>query len=317
MPIFDTYSKRQIAARPSEKSEIFRYSILPREFRVQVIHILNSSLGCVWPAWQRIHDAICRETGKPVLSRQATLYKEKSDRDGLASRVRGEIREGTTEEVLDITEIAFRIVENLAEFSEDAFGYNGYAWKSVGVEQSADDAVAELNHRFREHRLGYQYLEGQIIRLDSQFLHEEVVKRSFGLLKVVGFDGAFAEFMTAYDHFLHGRYKEAIVNANNAFESTMKSICAARTWNYASNSTASGLTRTLFEHDLIPEYIQSHLHTLRATLDNGLPQVRHNTGGHGQGPDPATVNDYVAAYALHLVATNIVMLVEAHRAMPS
>jgi uncharacterized protein DUF7014 len=51
---------------------------------------------------------------------------------------------------------------------------------------------------------------------------------------------------------------------------------------------------------------------VRNTLQAGLPTVRNKLGGHGQGKDTRKAADYFAGYALHLAATNIVFLVEAH-----
>jgi hypothetical protein len=48
-----------------------------------------------------------------------------------------------------------------------------------------------------------------------------------------------------------------------------------------------------------------------ATLKSGLPEVRNNAGGHGEAPDARPVPSYIAAYALHLSAANIVMAVQA------
>jgi hypothetical protein len=62
--------------------------------------------------------------------------------------------------------------------------------------------------------------------------------------------------------------------------------------------------------------MQSHFTALRSTLESGLPTVRNRggRGGHGQGSDVVDVPDYLAAYCLHLAATNIVLLIEAHNA---
>jgi hypothetical protein len=48
-------------------------------------------------------------------------------------------------------------------------------------------------------------------------------------------------------------------------------------------------------------------------LKTGLPGVRNPTGGHGQAPKAQPVPEYVAAFALHMTATNIVFAVEAYR----
>ena len=62
--------------------------------------------------------------------------------------------------------------------------------------------------------------------------------------------------------------------------------------------------------------MQNHFNALRTTLEAGLPTVRNkSSSGHGQGKETVAIPDYIAAYALHLAAANIVMLVQAHRAM--
>jgi hypothetical protein len=68
---------------------------------------------------------------------------------------------------------------------------------------------------------------------------------------------------------------------------------------------------------LFPDYLDTSFDQLLATLASGLPQVRNNAGGHGQGAMPRPIPAYVAAYALHLAATNIVFLVDAALADPS
>jgi hypothetical protein len=81
-------------------------------------------------------------------------------------------------------------------------------------------------------------------------------------------------------------------------------------------ATASKIIDVLFKNNLIPSEMQSHFTALRSTLESGLPTVRNQPGqgGHGQGSDVVEVPDYLAAYCLHLAATNIVLLIEAHNA---
>ena len=124
--------------------------------------------------------------------------------------------------------------------------------------------------------------------------------------------------MQAHEHYRKGNNKDAIVNAQNAFESTMKAICDQRGWDYGTErATASKIIDVLFKNNLIPSEMQSHFTALRSTLESGLPTVRNQPGqgGHGQGSDVVEVPDYLAAYCLHLAATNIVLLIEAHNAL--
>ena len=205
------------------------------------------------------------------------------------------------DDVLSLIELSFRTI-----VSQPIAKFGG---------QSPEDAVEELNHRFREHGIGYQFAGGKIISVESLYLHTETVEPAVSLLHAAGFDGPLQEFMLAHEHYRKGNYKDAIVGAENAFESSMKTICDRRSWDYSSKpATAKNLIDVLWNYKLIPSEMLSHFSALRSTLECGLPTVRNQAGqgGHGQGADVVEVPDYLAAYCLHLAATNIVFLIEAH-----
>ncbi len=101
-------------------------------------------------------------------------------------------------------------------------------------------------------------------------------------------------------------------DALKAFESTMKAICDKNGWSYPGTAAAKHLIEIVLDNELVPRYMQSHFTALRSTLEAGLPTVRNKNSGHGQGTIPREVPEYFAGYALHLAATNIVFLVEAH-----
>jgi hypothetical protein len=109
------------------------------------------------------------------------------------------------------------------------------------IRVSADDAIEELNQRFRELGVGFQYADGKIIRVDSEFLHSEAVKPALALLDEAGFTGLADEFIRGIDHFRKGEKKDAVADALNAFESTMKAICDAQGWKYGPRDTAKPL----------------------------------------------------------------------------
>jgi hypothetical protein len=68
-----------------------------------------------------------------------------------------------------------------------------------------------------------------------------MVKPALALLNSAGFDGPADEFIRAFDHYRHGRNKEAVAEALKSFESTMKTICAARKWTPPPHATAKPL----------------------------------------------------------------------------
>ena len=96
-----------------------------------------------------------------------------------------------------------------------------------------------------------------------------------------------------------------------AFESCIKAICKKRKWGYNEKDTASRLIEIVFSNDLIPPFMQSHFSALRNTLTGGIPTVRNRLSGHGQGSEEVAVPEYIAAYALHLTASNILLLARA------
>ena len=306
MPILDTFAKRKRKAEQGEKPVLFRHDALPRQLRIQVVHIWHTTIGDPNPygvdinrsakresTWSEIRNTMCREMG--VFDLWQASVSEFHDCELFL------LNSSDVDNVLSLIELSFKKIELLP----------------IGrfPKQSPKDAVEELNHRFREHGIGYQFAGGQIILVESLYLHTETVEPAVSLLHASGFDGPLQEFMLAHEHYRKGNYKDAIVGAENAFESSMKTICDRRSWDYSSKSaTAKHLIDVLLKNKLIPGEMRSHFSALRSTLESGLPTVRNQAGlgGHGQGADVVEVPDHLAAYCLHLAATNIVFLIEAH-----
>jgi hypothetical protein len=217
--------------------------------------------------------------------------------------------EATTEDALNIIEISCRVIDLLVRRALDSLS------NECGVIQHPDDAIKEINHRFKKHDIGYQYANEMLFKIDSQFLHAEAVKPALTLLNTKGFEGPAQEFMAAFDHFRHGRNKEASDAALKSFESTMKAICAKRKWTYPRNATAKPLLDILIKNGLIPASMESHFTGLRVAMESGLPTIRNTSSGHGQGPVPLELPEHVAAHALHLLAANVVFLIEAEKTL--
>jgi hypothetical protein len=305
MAIYETYSKRQKKLSKQGETDPYRYDIFPRPLRVQLINLLTGILGDYDDSdgdrhpvsarrWEIIHDTLAHEYGEFELAQ---------GEDAQGQCVAFFMGTNQVEECLDFCEIGFRMIEQLAEV------FLGHEKAECGR------AIEELNHRFREHGVGYQFEMGEIIRVDSQYIHAEVVKPAIGLLHDANFSGASEEFLQAHEHYRAKRYPEAIAGALKAFESTMKGICDVRKWDYQAGTTAKGLIEIIFSKELIPASLASQFSGLRSVLESGLPTVRNQQGGHGQGKDSVEIPSYMAAYALHLAASNIVMLLEAHKAL--
>ena len=111
--------------------------------------------------------------------------------------------------------------------------------------------------------------------------------------------GANAELLSAHEHYRTRKHKECLNECLKAFESCIKAICKKRKWDYNATDTASRLIEIVFEHGLIPTFVQS----------------RNRLSGHGQGSEAVSVPESIAAYALHLTASNILLLARANDEM--
>lgn len=178
-------------------------------------------------------------------------------------------------------------------------------------EISEDQAIIELNNRFKQHNLGYEFINGEIIRIDNKVLHQEVIKPALRLLSEEGFEGAEEEFRKAFEYRRKGDNRNAILEAGKSFESTMKTICDRKGYVYdRAKDTAKSLISILERNAFYQSYMSAHVTNLRTTLETGLPVVRNKNAGHEQGSTIVPVSDEFAEYALNLATTNIVLLVK-------
>lgn len=303
MAVFDLFSKRQRRAR-GEVPDVYVYNELSQLLRVQIVHIIKDGFGVdnygshhAEDAYKFVKQTLCREYGLFDL-----IKYPKSDADSVFNFF---LSEESTERALDVVELCFKVINTHIRGNSE-FRYNTVR------KLNADEAISELNDRFKEQGFGYQFESNELIRIDSEFLHAEAVKPALTILRGDGFKGANEEFLLAHEHYRHGRHKECLVDALKAFESTMKAICKIRGWTTQPNDNAKTLISTCLEQGLIPSYLESQMGSLRSLLESGIPTVRNKLGGHGQGVEPTAVPEYFARYALNLTATNILFLVEAN-----
>jgi hypothetical protein len=309
MAIFDIFSKRQ--KNPQEKvPDIYEYAKIPKPLRVQIIHIWQDTIGGsndydrsrVKGTYEFIVKTLCREYGVFSLSGHTSDYfKYKTELENFL------LTEQETEKVLDAVELSFRIIDRVTRDLDYLGRYNS--------SELADAAIEELNARFKEHRIGFQYVTGKVIRVDSELLHTEVVKPALALLQHPGYKGAQDEFLKAHERYRHGNTKEVLSECLKAFESTMKSICDKRGWKYDARATSKTLIEICFTNGLIPAFWMQHFSSLRAMLESAVPTVRNRLGSHGQGSEIVDVPANLAAYTLHMTAATIVFLVEAETAL--
>lgn len=178
---------------------------------------------------------------------------------------------------------------------------------SVGPKFRLSGTIDDINEIFRIDKIGYEIVNERFVRKNSEFLHEHVTKPTINLLYTNEFKGPLEEFQKALDHYIKGEYKDTIQEANNSFESTMKSVLTKLNISFNQNGSADLLLDVLCNKKIIYTYTKP--------LFQGLPKLRNNQSGHGQGIDPKEINQSYAELALNLAGSFIVFLITRYQEM--
>lgn len=308
MSIFDLFSKRQADAAKSGASDVYQYDDIPKNLRVQVKQIAIEAVGKVGThgdrmirgdeendLWFQIERIYLRENG----------LEEIAQGDFAGNRVLAFMRECPTVDWLDFLEL---ITIGIRIMGDDDHHHERQRWQ---VSTTVQTAIDEINYRLREAKVGYQLEGTSLIRVDSQYVHAEVMKPALALLAGQEFEGPRQEFLAAHQHYRAGDHRQAVAMAANAVESTFKAIFDRKGWTYQKGARISDLVKVARTNALWPDYLDASFDQLVATLQSGLPKIRDNDASHGQGATPKKVPDYIAAYALHLAASKIVFITEA------
>lgn len=315
MAILDAFWKRQKRLR-GEVPDVYVYDTLPEALRVQIVQIMMDMLGDneayndhygVGPSVQRAYETVVKALRRELGVFQLPHKQRRYDDHPIEELAEFILNEPDVEKVLGSVEFVCRLGQNMGSMPE----YRRIQDAAARIAESID----ELNQRFKEHGVGYLF-DGDIVRIDSEFMHSEAVKPALLLLRDARYSGADEEFRNAHAHYRSGKYKECLTDALKSLESVMKVICGKRKWQVAPTDTAKRLIEICLANDLIPAFWQGHFSSLRAMLESSVPTARNKTSGHGQGTIPTQVPPYLAAYVMHMTASTIVFLVEAEKSLP-
>ena len=184
----------------------------------------------------------------------------------------------------------------------------GEDWYQDYLATMSDD----INKLFRLHSCGYQIETStakddgpllRVIRTDLEFLYEETVRRPLALLRDAEFNAAAKQFEDAVKEWSDENYRNAITDANAAFESVMKTILSKGSGN------AHDLVKELVKRGYLPPYMESGANQLVDMLEM-LPRLRDKEGDvHGK---TIIEEEHLANYArlaINLSGSLIVFLV--------
>ena len=258
--IRETFSKRQKRLAKAGQQDVYQYDDLPKPFRVQVVYILVAAIGPSRAShhgyetpsakiWESLHKDLRKEFGVFTLT-----GKTNSAQEDFVSFV----LEAAPEQAFDAIEFAFQDIDDVVRRR-----YQGL----ISTELKPSEAIEELNQRFKEHGIGYQFIQHVLVA--SRFLNSSMLK----LLSPPYRSSTHRDLMVqprgihqSLHTSRHGRDKEAVVDALKAFESTMKAICVARKWAVDPTATAKDLIKTLLTNGLIPPELESHFTGLQLAM---------------------------------------------------
>ena len=285
-------------------SDVYIYNKFSKEFRNQYFHIIKSVFNSngddiyytydgIINLWKIASESFAREKGFKCLYDSTHFYSNN------VSAYEKYVDESSDEDFLDLMDYTYTVIIS----NKDT--------RTIVGRAKIDDAIEELNYRFKQHSLGYEFINGNLIEKTNEQIHKAIIKPALHLLSNKSFQGAEEEYFQAFDFFKEGKNKEAILNAIKAFESVLKTICEKMKYPYDKDKDgAKQLLQHLSENNFYPNYLESHLTGIRLTLESGAPALRNKKAGHGQGSEVVSVSDEYVEYALNLVATNIVFLVK-------
>jgi hypothetical protein len=309
MAVYETYSHRQRKAARAGQPDVYRYDKLPPFLRVQLGMIFKACFGDAFdmeaPHWQAIASTCAREieTFHEWAAAQRSATRHKCIYYLTAAPI-------NINDLLDFIEICCHGL--MARAASPA---KSSERQTFGITQDAKDGLEEVDARFQNAGVGYKFEAGEIVRVDSQYIHAELVKPALELLADAEFAQANGEFRAAHEHYRSGHLRDCNTAALRCMETVLKTICEGRSWGYDPKAPIEPLITVVRSNGLFPDYLGGYFNNLIGAMKAGAPKVRDRDGGHGAGPGDAAVPEHIAGFALHSAAAGIVMLVQAYRSL--
>lgn len=170
------------------------------------------------------------------------------------------------------------------------------------------DFQTAFNNIMEESAQHWRMADGKIFPVDSSYVDEEIIRRSYQLLHEAKFLGALQEFEKARAHLANGSHEEAISNANLALESVIKGILKV------DKAKPGVLFEKLIKSGIIPEYFSGFLKSFESDVLRSVAKIRNEERGvgHGRGIAPKEIPKTLAELAVNMSAVLINYLIKFH-----
>lgn len=304
MALPQLYSRRKRLAQTSG-DDVYKYDDIPAKVRIQILTIIKENI----PEHNYGHsDAgdyiaeICK-----MIAKEKGVFKLSDRRDGALSELTyWMLAETEIDYILDSIELVCRIFSIIQE-RKYSFGVNSY---------DAAKPIEEINARLKEAAIGYEVVGGEIIRIDSEFLHQEAIIPTLRITADAAFSAVNGEFRAAHAAFRAADFETCITECAKAFESTLKVIGQERGWSISQTDPAKKLLDAAYAAEFIPTYLQNEFTGIRTVLESSVPVIRNKSAAHGAGTQPRNVPAHLASFQIQQTAAAILFLISHHRNLP-
>lgn len=301
MLVHDSYSKKQNKLC-GEGLDIFIYDHIPLKLRTQIVQIIQDAIGKdtsiysnkAQELYKFIYNTFCRRHGIFKINEDfIESYQEQLFNCLLKTE--------SFEEAMDIIELSFSYIYKIIK--GDFYSYKSATQPKI----EPDEAIKQLNDRFKENGIGYSFVGYKILRIDSEYTHKEITKPTITFLTNKKFKAANEEYLKAHEYYRFGRNKESLTECLNSFESTMKTICKEKKWDFNKTDSSKKLIQICLTNNLAPSCAQNQFTSLQNLLESGIPKTRNKSGG--QSNKLQKEDDEMTRYGLNLTGTNIIFLI--------
>jgi len=309
--IKDLFFRRMQFLR-GELPEAYSYDI-PRQVRHKIVgNILDNRIEIEQRGFCQGYD----EMHEFVITLERQFGRSISNESSSSSKINAFLFSCNTDEFLSSIEVLLAMkLKNLKDRSDY---YDS-------IKSSLSFLIPEINKIFKIEKIGYEIvsvgienLPFMVVPFNSNYLYLETIKLPRELLHDAGFEGALQEFGGALQEFRNNEYKDCVLKAAKAYESTLKSILDKCALKYPPDANVPKLIDILLDSGKIaPKYLDDSLKSVWQVLKSGVPTIRNKEAGHGQGLTVKGLQKSYAELALHLSGTYIVFLVTRYREMNS
>lgn len=281
--------------------DLFQYK-LNSDFRVGLNFLIKDALDYNFvdrymmdELYVKTYKTMCRSIPAKYLVDPDELY----GRNNTANQIHEFIENyGSDDQILGLIEIHWAV-------------YNGDTFNRYGEHGLAKNTyLNELNKLFKRNAIGFELIDGRIIKADHSVLHNEAIRETLFLISDEDYKNINTEFLAALAHFRNDEYAACMNECNKAIESTMKVICHLNGWTHEENGNSNKLVEVLKQNDFVPGFHESYLNSLYSILRSGVPTFRNKLSGHGAGVKSNDLEVNTTQYVLFLTGSTIRFLLK-------